>query len=86
MTRNYLLDRIFFLLGSLLLSSCIEFESQEIVYHHDQEKDEIRMILRYEGIFGNMKGGQNMQKSADDKATAEKLNQLQIEQVMDQQL
>jgi len=81
MTRNYLLDRIFFLLGSLLLSSCIEFESQEIVYHHDQEKDEIRMILRYEGIFGNMKGGQNMQKNPDDKATPEKLNLLQIGQL-----
>ena len=63
------------------MSSCIEFEKQEIVYHHDQEKDEIRMTLRYEGIFGNLKGGQNMQKSPDDKATPEKLNQLQIEQL-----
>ena len=62
-------------------TGCIEFESQEIVYHHDQEKDEIRMTLRYEGIFGNLKGGQNMQKNPDDKATPEKLNQLQIEQL-----
>ena len=84
MTRNYLLARIFFLLMPLLLSSCIEFESQEIVYHHDQEKDEIRMTLRYEGIFGNLKkSGQfvSYQKTPEDKATPEKLNQLQIEQL-----
>ena len=62
-------------------SGCIEFENQEIVYHHDQDKDEIRMTLSYKGIFGNLKGGQNMQKSPDDKATPEKLNQLQIEQL-----
>ena len=39
------------------------------------------MTLRYEGIFGNLKGGQNMQKNPDDRATPEKLNQLQIEQL-----
>ncbi len=66
---------------SLFFSGCIEFENQEIVYHHDQDKDEIRMTLNYKGIFGNLKGGQNMQKSPDDKATPEKLNQLQIEQL-----
>ena len=84
MTRNYLLARIFFLLMPLLLSSCIEFEKQELVYHHDQEKDEIRMTLRYEGIFGNLKkSGQfvSYQKTPEDKATPEKLNQLQIEQL-----
>ena len=32
------------------------------------------MTLRYKGIFGNLKGGQNMQKSPDDKATPENLN------------
>ncbi|MBT6852478.1 MAG: hypothetical protein HOA16_14920, partial [Opitutae bacterium] len=36
---------------SLSFTGCIEFEKQELVYHHDQEKDEIRMTLRYEGIF-----------------------------------
>ena len=65
----------------LSFTGCIEFENQEIAYHHDQEKDEIRMTLRYEGIFGNLKGGQNMQKNPDDRATAEKLNLLQIEQL-----
>lgn len=65
----------------LSFTGCIEFEKQEIVYHHDQEKDEIRMTLRYEGIFGNLKGGQNMQKNLEDKATPDKLNLLQIEQL-----
>ena len=75
------------LLGVCLFFSvtgCIEFEKQELVYHHDQEKDEIRMTLRYEGIFGNLKkSGQfvSYQKTPEDKATPEKLNQLQIEQL-----
>lgn len=81
MTRNFIFARILFLLVLTFLSSCIEFEKQEIVYHHDQEKDEIRMTLRYEGIFGNLKGGQNMQKNLEDKATPDKLNLLQIEQL-----
>ena len=72
---------LFGLCLSLFFSGCIEFENQELVYHHDQEKDEIRMTPRYKGIFGNLKGGQNMQKSPDDKATPENLNQLQIEQL-----
>ncbi len=72
---------LFGLCLSLFFSGCIEFENQEIVYHHDQNKDEIRMTLSYKGIFGNLKGGQNMQKSPDDKASPEKLNQLQIEQL-----
>jgi hypothetical protein len=62
-------------------TGCIEFEKQELVYHHDQKKDEIRMTLRYEGIFGNPDRGQNTQKNTDDVATADKLNQLQVEQL-----
>ena len=81
MTRNCIFARILFLLVLTFLSSCIEFQKQEIVYHHDREKDEIRMTLRYEGIFGNLKGGQNMQKNLEDKATPDKLNLLQIEQL-----
>ena len=68
----------------LFFTGCIEFENQQIVYHHDEEKDEIRMTLRYEGIFGNLKkSGQfvSYQKTPEDKATPEKLNQLQIEQL-----
>ena len=66
------------------LSSCIEFEREQLTYVHDEEKDEIRITLRYEGIFGNLKkSGQfaSYQKTTEDKATPEKLNQLQIEQI-----
>ena len=65
-------------------SSCIEFEREKLTYIHDEEKDEIRMTLRYEGIFGNLKkNGQfvSHQKTPEDKALPEKLNQLQIEQL-----
>ena len=65
-------------------SSCIEFEREKLTYIHDEEKDEIRMTLLYEGIFGNLKkSGQfaSYQKTTEDKATPEKLNQLQIEQL-----
>jgi len=65
-------------------SSCIEFEQEKVTYIHDEEKDEIRMTLLYEGIFGNLKkSGQfaSYQKTTEDKATPEKLNQLQIEQI-----
>ena len=83
-TIKSLVSSLTFLTFALFLSSCIEFESQEIVYHHDHEKEEIRMTLRYEGIFGNLKkSGQfaSYQKTPEDKATPEKLNQLQIEQL-----
>jgi len=75
---------LFGLCLGLSFTGCIEFEKEELVYQHDQEKDEIRMTLRYEGIFGNLKkSGQfaSYQKTPDDKATHEKLNQLQIEQL-----
>jgi hypothetical protein len=65
-------------------SSCIEFEREKLTYIHDEEKDELRMTLLYEGIFGNLKkSGQfaSYQKTTEDKATPEKLNQLQIEQL-----
>ena len=75
---------LFGLCLGLFFTGCIEFEKQELIYHHDQEKDEIRMTLSYEGIFGNLKkSGQfaSYQKTPEDKATPEKLNQLQIEQL-----
>ena len=63
------------------LSSCIEFESQDLVYHHDDEKDEIRITLNYHGIFGNLDKGQNTQKNPGDMVTNGSLNQKQIEQL-----
>lgn len=65
----------------LTLSSCIEFEHQEIVYKHDSKKDELRLLIRYEGIFGNLDKSQNSQKGPNDTATKETLNQKQIEQL-----
>ena len=63
------------------LSSCIEFESQDLVYHHDEEKDEIRMTLNYQGIFGNLDKGQNTQNNPEDMATKDRLNLKQISQL-----
>jgi hypothetical protein len=63
------------------LSSCIEFESQDLVYHHDDEKDEIRITLKYQGIFGNLDKGQNTQNNPEDIATKDRLNQKQISQL-----
>lgn len=58
------------------LSSCMTFESQDIVYHHDDEKDEIRITLNYHGIFGHLS-----QNNPEDMATNDSLNQKQIEQL-----
>jgi len=62
-------------------SSCIEFEREKIAYVHDEEKDELRVTLTYEGIFGNLDKGQNSQHGPDDITTADSLNQQQIEQL-----
>jgi hypothetical protein len=61
-------------------SSCIEFEREKLTYIHDEEKDELRITLRYEGIFGNLDKGQNSQHGPDDIPT-DSLNQQQIEQL-----
>ena len=62
-------------------SSCIEFEQEKLTYVHDEEKDELRVTLTYEGIFGNLDKGQNSQNGPDDITTKESLNQKQIEQL-----
>ena len=72
---------LFILFIVFTLTSCIEFEEQELVYAHDKENDEIRMTLKYQGIFGNLDKGQNTQKKSDDVATVDKLNQLQVDQL-----
>jgi hypothetical protein len=61
-------------------SSCIEFEREKLTYVHDEEKDELRITLTYEGIFGNLDKGQNSQHGPDDIPT-DSLNQQQIEQL-----
>lgn len=40
------------LAGILFLGGCIEFEEQTMVYHHDVEADELRILQIYHGIFG----------------------------------
>ena len=62
-------------------SSCIEFEQEKLTYVHDEEKDELRVTLTYEGIFGNLDKGQNSQNGPDDITTTDSLNQKQIEQL-----
>ena len=46
------LRALIFAFGGLALSSCIEFEREEIQYRHDASADQLRMTLTYEGIFG----------------------------------
>ena len=65
----------------LIFSSCIEFEGQNLTYYHDEEKDEIRITLKYQGIFGNLYKGQNAHYNSRDIATGDRLNQKQIEQL-----
>jgi hypothetical protein len=62
-------------------SSCIEFEQEKLTYIHNEEKDELRVTLTYEGIFGNLDKGQNSQNGPNDLATENRLNQKQIEQL-----
>ena len=62
-------------------SSCIEFEREKLTYVHDEEKDELRVTLTYEGIFGNFAKGKNSQNGPDDVTTKDSLNQKQIEQL-----
>ena len=62
-------------------SSCIEFEREKLTYIHDEEKDELRVTLRYEGIFGNLDKGKNSQNGLYDITTKDTLNQKQIEQL-----
>ena len=46
-----------------------------------QEKDELRVTLRYEGIFGNLDKGKNSQNGPYDITAKDTLNQKQIEQL-----
>ena len=62
-------------------SSCIEFEREKLTYIHDEEKDELRVTLRYEGIFGNLDKGKNSQNGPYDITAKDTLNQKQIEQL-----
>jgi hypothetical protein len=75
------LHRFPLLLLLFSLSSCIEFEREELTYIHDEEKDELRVTLVYQGIFGNLDKGEYSQKNRNDVATHNSLNKLQIDQL-----
>ena len=62
-------------------SSCIEFEREKLTYIYDEEKDELRVTLTYEGIFGNLDTGKNSQNGPYDITAKDTLNQKQIEQL-----
>lgn len=61
------LIRLAIVTTSLVFSSCIEFERQEISHIHDDDKDELRLTLVYQGIFGSLKEGfESKKKDAED--------------------
>ena len=62
-------------------SSCIEFEREKLTYIYNEEKDELRVTLTYEGIFGNLDKGKNSQNGPYDITAKDTLNQKQIEQL-----
>ena len=76
------LIRLAIVTTSLVFSSCIEFERQEISYIHDDDKNELRLTLVYEGIFGSLKEGfESKKKDAQDLPHKDRLNRKQIKQV-----
>ena len=76
------LIRLAIVTTSLVFSSCIEFERQEISYIHDDDKDELRLTLVYDGIFGSLKEGfESKKKDAKDLPHKDRLNRKQIKQV-----
>ena len=74
---NACLRTLIFAIGGMALSSCIEFESEVIRYHHDASADELRMTLNYEGISG----GVGYKGPADkEPGNPNKLSSRQVEQ------
>ena len=65
---------------AVLLSSCIEFESEEVVYRYDKTEEALLVTLRYEGIFGGTKGG-FANPGGGDVLTAAALSEQQVEQI-----
>ncbi|MGE4550897.1 MAG: hypothetical protein AAEJ57_05865, partial [Opitutales bacterium] len=65
--------------GGLALSSCIEFEREEIQYRHDASADQLRVTLKYVGIFGG-KGSSWSNNEAQEEEDPKKLTSEQIEQ------
>ncbi|MCZ6641682.1 MAG: hypothetical protein O7F71_08905, partial [Gammaproteobacteria bacterium] len=43
---------VLWIIGLVTLQACVEFERQTIQYRHDTERDELRMLMIYDGIYG----------------------------------
>lgn len=65
----------------LSLTSCIEFESQELTYRHDQEEDALLVTLRYEGIFGSTESDGFDRSDPANLPPEENLSQKQVQQL-----
>ncbi len=57
-----------FVLLSLSLTSCIEFERQSMTYHYDSDKDELRIFQVYEGIYARGDEGKLTEKEKNQLA------------------
>ena len=65
---------------AVLFSSCIEFESEEVVYRYHETEDALLVTLRYEGISGGAKGGFD-DPVGDEVNPDEALSERQVEQL-----
>ena len=74
-----LLSRLIVICSVIPFSSCIEFESQELVYRYEKEDDTLLIALKYEGIYGATKAG--FDDRSDDVATDEQLSERQVAQL-----
>ncbi len=74
-----LLSRFIVICSVIPFSSCIEFESQELVYRYEKKNDTLLIALKYEGIYGAIKAG--FDDRSDDVATDEQLSERQVAQL-----
>ena len=74
-----LLSRFIVICSVIPFSSCIEFESQELVYRYEKKNDTLLIALKYEGIYGATKAG--FDDRSDDAATDEQLSEQQVAQL-----
>jgi hypothetical protein len=74
-----LLSRLIVICSVIPFSSCIEFESQELVYRYEEKNDTLLIALKYEGIYGATKAG--FDDRSDDVATDEQLSEQQVTQL-----
>ena len=74
-----LISRFIVICSVIPFSSCIEFESQELVYRYEKKNDTLLIALKYDGIYGSIKAG--FDDRSDDVATDEQLSEQQVAQL-----